>query len=139
MGVISPPLRPREHVEAVWAGVLDGTLTTVGSDHGHRGSRTATAFDEIVSGGPGIAARMPLVLTAALRDRRLPLALAVRLLCADRVVAAGAQADLVVWDPRPEWTLTPATLAEGLDASLWDGTEVRGRPRAVLRNGEVVA
>jgi dihydropyrimidinase len=139
MGVISPPLRQREHVEAVWAGVLDGTLTAIGSDHGQRGSRTSSRFDEIVPGGPGVAARMPLVLTAALRDGRLPLALAVRLLCADRVVAAGAQADLVVWDPRPVWTLTPATLAEGLDASLWDGTEVRGRPRAVLRNGAVVA
>ena len=139
MGVVSPPLRPREHVDAVWAGLLDGTLTAIGSDHGHRGSRTATAFDEIVSGGPGVAARMPLVLTAALRDERLSLALAVRLLCAGRVVATGGRADLVVWDPEPAWTLTPATLGEGLDASVWDGTEVRGRPRAVLRNGEVVA
>ena len=48
-------------------------------------------------------------------------------------------ADLLVWDPEPAWTLTPATLGEGLDASVWDGTEVRGRPRAVLMNGEVVA
>ena len=55
------------------------------------------------------------------------------------VVEAGALADLVVWDPEPAWTLTPATLAEGLDASVWDGTEVRGRPRAVLRTGEVGA
>ena len=59
--------------------------------------------------------------------------------CAGRVVEAGAPADLPVWDPEPAWTLTPAMLAEGLDASVWDGTEVRGRPRAVLRNGEVVA
>jgi dihydropyrimidinase len=139
MGVISPPLRSRAHVEAVWEGVLDGTLTAIGSDHAHRGARSSIAFDEIVSGGPGVAARMPLMLTAALRDARLPLALAVRLLCAGRVVAAGSPADLVVWDPEPVWTLTPATLAEGLDASVWDGTEVRGRPRAVLRNGEVVA
>jgi dihydroorotase-like cyclic amidohydrolase len=79
------------------------------------------------------------VLTAALRDERLSLALAVRLLCAGRAVAAGGRADLVVWDPEPTWTLTPATLGEGLDASVWDGTEVRGRPRTVLRNGEVVA
>jgi dihydroorotase-like cyclic amidohydrolase len=79
------------------------------------------------------------MLTAALRDERLTLALAVRLLCAGRVVAAGQPADLVVWDPEPDWKLTPVTLAEGLDASVWDGTEVRGRPRAVLRNGEVVA
>ena len=119
--------------------MLDGTLTAIGSDHAQRGSRSSCAFDEILSGGPGIAARMPLMLTAALRDARLPLALAVRLLCAGRTVAAGAPADLVVWDPGPAWTLAPATLAEGLDASVWDGTEVRGRPRAVLRNGVVVA
>ena len=79
------------------------------------------------------------MLTAALRDGRLSIELATRLLCAGRVVEAGAPADLVVWDPDPAWTLTPATLAEGLDASVWDGTEVRGRPRTVLRNGEVVA
>ncbi|MDX6599712.1 MAG: dihydropyrimidinase [Gaiellales bacterium] len=139
MGVISPPLRSRAHAEAVWEGVLDGTLTTIGSDHSHRGSRPAVAFDELVSGGPGVAARMPLMLTAALRDARLSIELATSLLCAGRVVEAGAPADLVVWDPEPVWTLTPATLAEGLDASVWDGTEVRGRPRTVLRNGEVVA
>jgi dihydropyrimidinase len=139
MGVISPPLRPRAHSEAVWEGVLDGTLSAIGSDHSHRGSRPAVAFDELVSGGPGVAARMPLVLTAALRDARLPIELATRLLCAGRAVEAGASADLVVWDPEPAWTLTAATLAEGLDASVWDGTEVRGRPRAVLRDGEVVA
>ena len=139
MGVISPPLRPRAHVEAVWEGVLDGTLTVIGSDHSHRGSRPRVAFDQLISGGPGVAARMPLMLHAALHDARLPLALATSLLCGGRVVEAGALADLVVWDPEPAWTLTPATLAEGLDASVWDGTEVRGRPRAVLRKGEVVA
>ena len=139
MGVISPPLRSREHLAAVWEGVLDGTLGAIGSDHSHRGSRPAVAFDELVSGGPGVAARMPLMLTAALRDARLTIALATRLLCGGRVVEAGAPADLVVWDPAPAWVLTPATLAEGLDASVWDGTEVRGRPRAVLRNGEVMA
>ena len=139
MGVISPPLRPRAHAEAVWGGVLDGTLSAIGSDHSQRGSRASAAFDEIVSGGPGVAARMPLMLTAALHDARLPLALAVRLLCAGRVVEAERQADLVVWDPAPSWTLTPSSLAEGLDATVWEGTEVRGRPRAVLRNGEVVA
>jgi dihydropyrimidinase len=139
MGVISPPLRPLAHVEAVWAGVLDGTLSAIGSDHSHRGARPAVAFDELVSGGPGVAARMPLMLTACLRDARLSIELATRLLCGGSAVEAGAPADLVVWDPEPAWTLTPATLGEGLDASVWDGTQVRGRPRAVLRNGEVVA
>ena len=139
MGVISPPLRPRRHVEAVWAGVLDGTLTAIGSDHSHRGSRPSSPFDELVSGGPGVAARLPLMLSAALHDERLPIEQATRLLCGGRTVVAGMPADLLVWDPEPAWTLTPATLGEGLDATVWDGTRVRGRPRAVLRNGEVVA
>jgi dihydropyrimidinase len=139
MGVISPPLRPRAHVEAVWRGVLDGTLSSVGSDHSHRGSRASSPFDELVSGGPGVAARMPLVLTASLHDARLPIELATRILCGGLAVEAGLPADLLVWDPQPAWTLSPATLGEGLDATLWDGTRVRGRPRAVLLNGEVVA
>jgi dihydropyrimidinase len=139
MGVISPPLRSRAHVEAVWEGVLDGTLSAIGSDHGHRGSRPDAPFDELVSGGPGIAARNPLMLTASLHDARLPVELATSLLCGGRAVAPGMAADLLVWDPEPAWTLTPATLGEGLDASVWDGTEVRGRPRAVLRAGEVMA
>lgn len=139
MGVVSPPLRPRAHVEAVWEGVLDGTLSAIGSDHSHRGSRPARPFDELVSGGPGVAARMPLMLTASLRDGQLPIELATKLLCGGHAVSAGMPGDLLVWDPEPAWTLTPETLGEGLDASVWDGTEVRGRPRAVLRNGEVVA
>jgi dihydropyrimidinase len=139
MGVVSPPLRPRAHVEAVWRGVLDGTLSTIVSDHGHRGSRPDLPFDELVSGGPGVAARNPLILTASLHDGRLPIELATSLLCGGRAVEAGMPADLLVWDPEPAWTLTPATLGEGLDASVWEGTGVRGRPRAVLLDGEVVA
>jgi dihydropyrimidinase len=138
MGVISPPLRQRGHVAAVWEGVLDGTLSVTGSDHGHRGSRPDLPFDELVSGGPGVAARMPLMLTASLHDARLPIELATSLLCG-RSVEPGMPADILVWDPEPAWTLTPATLGEGLDASVWDGTGVRGRPRAVLRDGEVLA
>jgi dihydroorotase-like cyclic amidohydrolase len=139
MGVISPPLRPPAHVEAVWRGVLDGTLSTIGSDHSHRGARPSSPFDELVSGGPGVAARIPLMLTASLRDARLPIEQATRLVCGGLTVEAGLPADLLVWDLRPAWTLSQATLGEGLDATLWDGTGVRGRPRAVLRNGEVVA
>jgi dihydropyrimidinase len=139
MGVISPPLRSRAHVEAVWEGVLDGTLSAIGSDHSHRGSRPSSPFDELVSGGPGVAARMPLMLNASLHDGRLPLELATSLLCGGRTVEPGLQADLLVWDPEPAWTLTPETLGEGLDATVWDGTGVRGRPRAVLLDGEVVA
>ncbi|HMG97568.1 MAG TPA: hypothetical protein VK546_01535, partial [Gaiellales bacterium] len=124
---------------AVWEGVLDGTLGAIGSDHSHRGSRPSSPFDELVSGGPGVAARMPLMLTASLHDARLPVELATSLLCGGRSVEPGMPADILVWDPEPAWTLTPATLGEGLDASVWDGTGVRGRPRAVLRDGEVLA
>ena len=83
---------------------------------------------------------MPLMLTAALHDARLPIELATRA-PVRRTARRGGRCRPICWSgiPQPAWTLTPATLAEGLDASVWDGTEVRGRPRAVLRNGEVVA
>jgi dihydroorotase-like cyclic amidohydrolase len=82
---------------------------------------------------------MPLILTASLRDGRLPIELATSLLCGGAVVEPGMLGDILVWDPEPSWTLTAATLGEQLDATVWHGTRVRGRPRAVLRNGEVAA
>ena len=132
--VSSPPMRPREHVEAVWEGLADGTLTRVGSDHGHRAPRAGLPFHELVSGFPGVAARTPLLLSS----ERLGQPDAVRLACGPGGVAAGADADLLIWDPAADWILTPETLREGLGASVWEGTRVRGGARSVLLRGDLV-
>ena len=101
MGVISPPLRPRRTSRPSGRACSTARSSAIGSDHSHRGSRPSAPFDELVSGGPGVAARMPLMLTASLRDARLPIELATRLLCGGRSVEAGMPADILVWDPEP--------------------------------------
>ena len=133
--VSSPPMRSREHVEAVWQGLADGTLTRVGSDHAHRAPRTGLPFHELVSGFPGIAARTPLLLSS----ERLGLARAIGYSCDRAEVAIGAAADLLIWDPDARWTITPETLREGMPSSVWEGSPVRGEARAVLLRGELVA
>ena len=132
--VSSPPMRPREHVEAVWEGLSDGTLTRVGSDHGHRASRTGLPFHEMVSGFPGIAARTPLLLS----NERLGVHDAIRLVCDSTGLSVGDGADLLVWDPATQWSLTPETLREGIGSSVWEGTAVRGRAVALFLRGELV-
>ena len=132
--VSSPPMRSREHVEAVWQGLADGTLTRVGSDHAHRAARTGLPFHELVSGVPGIAARMPLLLSNA----RLGPADAIRLACDGRTLGVRGYADLVLWDQGIDWTLSATSLREGISSSPWEGTAVRGAVRAVLLRGEVV-
>ena len=132
--VSSPPMRSSEHVEAVWEGLADGTLTRIGSDHGHRAPRCGLPFHELVSGFPGIAARTPLLLS----NERLGLADAIRYACDSAQLSVGGDADLALWDPSAAWTLTAETLGEGIASSPWEGALARGRVRAVLLRGEVV-
>ena len=69
-----------------------------------------------------VAARMPLMLTASLHDARLPVELATSVLCGGRSVEPGMPADILVWDPEPAWTLTPATRMPSARATITSGT-----------------
>ena len=53
-------------------------------------------------------------------------------------IAIGADADLVLWDPDAETTMTNRALHHAVDYSLYEGMKVRGRPRTVTLRGEVV-
>jgi dihydropyrimidinase len=148
----APPLRPRAHVEALWEGVRDGTLDTVGSDHAqarfHPDERTPGDFTGIPYGLPGVEARLPLLLSLG-RECGLPLERLVELGCAGPAKAfglyphkgairPGADADLVLWDPDAEWTIHAGALHDGLEDTPYAGIRVRGRVRTVFLRGEPV-
>jgi dihydropyrimidinase len=138
----APPPRPREHVEAVWEGIRDGTLNTLGSDHHERQYAPPDAAD--FTGLPysirGIRVRLPMLLGEGLR-RGIPIERLVHLLAtapaqafglpAKGVLAPGADADIVIWDPAGSWTI-------GADYPTWSGITVPGAVRTVLRRGELV-
>ena len=139
---VVPPLRARGEVEALWAGVADGTLDTVGSDHAQlpyspRGE--SDDFRSLPYGFRGVGLRFPLVLAEGIR-RGLPLERLANLLAtgparifgvapAKGAIAVGADADLVVWDPRRMWSVEGGPPFGGLSAvGAIRAVLVRGRP-----------
>jgi dihydropyrimidinase len=148
----APPLRPRAHVEALWEGVRDGALDTVGSDHAqarfHPEARTPGDFTGIPYGLPGVEARLPLLLSLG-RARGVPLERLVELACAGPAkafglyprkgaISPGSDADLVLWNPDAEWTIDAGSLHDGLEDTPYAGMRVRGCVRAVFLRGAPV-
>jgi dihydropyrimidinase len=150
--VMTPPLREADDRAALLDGLRTGDVTTYASDHCHlRLDRDKVPlqgdFTKVPTGMPGIGARLPLGFALGGDD---PLA-AERLVDAactqparifglprKGVIAPGADADLVVWDPRTPQRLTLATMNDGLDWTPYEGIEVPGRVRDVLARGERV-
>jgi dihydropyrimidinase len=150
--LVAPPLRAREHVEALWEAVADGTIDAIGSDHCQVRSRVlddiAVAGQAYAYGLAGIGARLPLLLSEGLR-RGVPLQRLVQVASqnparafghypAKGVLAPASDADLVVFDPAGEAVLDDAAFADGTGRSAYAGLRVRGRLRAVLARGQLI-
>jgi dihydropyrimidinase len=151
--LVCPPLRARNHVEALWAGVADGTVDGIGSDHCQTRS---LVLDDIAAPGAsyeygiaGIGARLPLLLSEGLR-RGLPLDRLVRLASENPArafghyprkgaLAPGSDADVVVFDPAGETVVRDEAFDDGTGPTVYAGLRVRGRVRAVLLRGRPIA
>jgi dihydropyrimidinase len=149
--VISPPIRSTADRDALWAGVANGSIASVGSDHCAyaTASKTQRVDDHrhVPAGAPGIEARTPLLWSEGLRARGLaPATLAAAssaraaavLGLADKGrIAVGLDADLVLWDRDVEWTGDALTTSSLDTFSLYSDVKGRGLPRHVLLRGEV--
>ena len=141
--LVVPPLRSAADVDALWSGVADGTVDTIGSDHAssqYQPDFPRGDFRSLPYGFRGIGVRVPLVLSEGAR-RGIPIERLVKLLAEGPARAfglrtrkgalvTGADADLVVWDPELQWTID--------DGSAFDGLEVTGGITNVLVGGRVV-
>ena len=153
--VMTPPLRSADDRAALMRGLQAGRLDTYSSDHCHlRLDRdklpVAGDFTKVPTGLPGIGARLPLGFSAMVEgEQPLSPERLVEVACAaparifglypqKGVIAAGSDADVVVWDPARASRLTLAGLGDGLDWSPYDGFEVPGRVRDVFARGDRV-
>jgi dihydropyrimidinase len=148
--VISPPLRSRTDIDALWAGLRDGVLDVVASDHVpdrlDTEKRTpAPPFPEISNGGPGIETLLSVVFSEGVAKGRLSIERLVDVLAATPArmfglrgkgrLEVGADADLVLWDPAVRRTLRQADLHHTSDFTPFEDLAVSGAPRAVLVRG----
>jgi dihydropyrimidinase len=150
--LVCPPLRDRSDVEALWEGLADGTIDTVGSDHCQVKSSTtgplAEAGHHYSYGLAGVGPRLPLLLSAA-AARGLPIERVARLAAenparafghypAKGVLAPGSDADIVIFDPDGDAVLPDDGFGDGTGDSVYAGMAVRGRIRAVLLRGQLI-
>ena len=139
---IAPPLRWDRDREALWAGLAQGGIQTLGSDHAPFLVADKTIGERDIFqagfGMPGIETMLPLVLAESLRAGRLTLpqlaaaasenaARIFGLYPRKGVIEPGADADLLVVDPAPEWTLSARELHSRAGYTCFEGWPMKGR------------
>jgi len=151
--VCSPPLRPAEHGAALWRGLRTNDLSVVSTDHCpfcFKGQKELGIgdFAKIPNGMPGVEHRMDLlhqgVLTAKITLQRwveiasTTPARMFGLYPRKGVIAAGSDADIVIYDPSAVQVLSASTHHMAVDYSAYEGWEITGRVQATLSRGRVV-
>jgi dihydropyrimidinase len=150
--VISPPLRSAADRDALWAGLADGSLDLVATDHvpDRVGVEKAEAakgisFDRISNGAPGIETLLALVYSEGVVRGRLTTERMVDVLASTPAarfglarkgaIEVGRDADIVVFDPIASRTLRAAELHHTSDYTPYEGRRVTGAIRDVLVRG----
>jgi len=145
---MNPPLRTAYDVEAIIAGLSDGTLDAIATDHApHSIQEKALPLDEAPSGIIGLETSLALALTFLYRAGKLSLDGIVALMSAKPArilgidagrLAVGAPADIVVFDPDEEWTVVPEKFRSKARNTPFTGMKLWGRVKYTICNGQVV-
>jgi dihydropyrimidinase len=149
--VCSPPIRGREQQQALWQALAHGHLHVVTTDHCPFAladkARGLGNFRQIPGGVPSIEMRFAGLYQGVVRGL-YPASRWVELCCTAPARLAGFQrkgdlaigydADLVIFDPQRQITLSPAILHEQCDWTPYDGLALTGWPETVLSRGEVI-
>jgi dihydropyrimidinase len=141
---VRPPIREAAQRDALWAHLAAGTIDVVSSDHCPRAPRESLQ----AAGVSGIEARLSLVHAFGVGPGRIDLCRWVDACCTSPArifglerkgrLAPGCDADLVLFDPQREMTLSVETLHSALPFSSYEGVTVRGVPRTTISRGEVI-
>ncbi|MBS1162319.1 MAG: dihydroorotase [Burkholderiaceae bacterium] len=143
---LDPPLRTQRDRDAIAAGLADGTIDAICSDHAPVGEDDKLLpFGEAAPGATALETLLPLVLKWG-EAAKLPLAAVLaRVTSAPARIldeptgrlAVGAKADVVVFDPQAHWTVTRAELVSRGGNTPYSGYELVGRSMLTLVGGDV--
>ena len=151
--IASPPLRTAQDVEAMWRGLTDGDVDTLGSDHSALMSAQKTkpelTLKTLRPGFSNLEVMLPMLHSEGVVGGRISLERFVALTSTlparlfglfptKGTIAEGADADLALWNPTQRRTVRAADLHSRCDWSPYEGREVTGWPQMTIRRGEIV-
>jgi dihydroorotase len=144
---MNPPLAAREDRDALIAGLADGAVDVIASDHApHEPALKDVEFDRAPFGILGFETAIALTLEQLVHTRKIPLARMVelfttgpaRVLGMERKLAAGQPADVTIFSPTHEWTYNVNDSPSKSRNSPFDGRTFQGAPMATVVAGKVV-
>ncbi|EST11191.1 dihydropyrimidinase [Sporolactobacillus laevolacticus] len=152
--IMSPPLRRKSNQNLLWNYISEGTLDVIGTDHcpfNFHGDKQAGRddFSKCPNGAPGIETRIPLLFSEGVMKKRISLQDFVKIISTNPAklmglypkkgdITVGADADLVMIDPKKKVTLRSDFLHEHVDYTCYEGFELQGYPVMTLSRGEVI-
>ncbi len=156
--VCSPPPRDSDSQAACWEGLQQGVFEVFSSDHcpfryddeaGKGAPRGKQSFRYVPNGIPGIATRMPILFSEGVVKGRIDLNRFVALTATNHAkryglypqkgtIAVGSDADIVLWDPRRQVTITHALLQDGCDYTPYEGLAITGWPVRTMLRGQTL-
>ncbi|MCZ8123126.1 MAG: dihydropyrimidinase [Tagaea sp.] len=159
MCMCSPPPRDKANQAFVWQALSDGLFDVFSSDHapyryddpnGKLKNGPNAHFKQVPNGVPGLEVRLPLLYAEGLLKGRISLDRFVALGSTNAAkiyglypqkgsLAIGADADIAIWDPDRELTVTQSILHDNMDYTPYEGMRVKGWIDTTLSRGEVVA
>lgn len=153
----SPPPRDPANQAYVWQGIEDGLFDIFSSDHApyrfDEGGKLMygpkISFSKVANGIPGLETRSALLFSEGVMTGRLDLNRFVALNSTNAAklyglhpqkgtIAVGADADIAIWDPERQVTITNAMLHHNVDYTPYEGRTITGWPVTVLSRGQVV-
>jgi dihydropyrimidinase len=150
--VMSPPLREKKDQQTLWAGINQGLVQVVATDHcpfmWEQKLMGKDDFSKIPNGHPAIENRMELLYSEGVHKGKITLNKYVEVACTNPAkifgmfprkgaIAVGSDADIVIFDPEEKHTLSAKTHHMNVDYSGYEGMELTGKVKTVLLRGTV--
>jgi len=152
--VMTPPLREKWNQAELWKGLRTDDLQLISTDHcpfcmKEQKELGRDDFSKIPNGAPGVEHRVPLIYNGGVVENRLSLNRFVELTSTAAAkmfglfpkkgtIAVGSDADIVIFDPEREQTISAATHHMNVDYSAYEGKRIKGVVETVLSRGRVV-